>query len=286
MTAVRSVQIPASDGYPLAASLHEPDAAPRAALIISSGAAMPQRVFSRFAAFCTGYGLASVTYDYRGIAGSAPPSLAGFPARMRDWALLDLTGVIAWARERFAGLPLLYAGHSFGGHALGLNEHNNAFRCALLVASMSGYWRNFAGLEGARTFFLMNVLAPPVLGLFGYMPGSLGLGQNMSAGVFREWARWCRMKNYFFDDPTLPETRNFATFNGAIRVAAMEDDPWTTPAAVHSLFSRFINADVEMVRYDPAALGIGKVGHFGFFRPQFRETLWQENVDWLVSGLD
>ena len=35
-----------------------------------------------------------VTYDYRGIGGSAPSRLRGFEARMRDWAFLDMTAVV------------------------------------------------------------------------------------------------------------------------------------------------------------------------------------------------
>lgn len=286
MNDCRRVTISAGDGYTLSASVFEPAGEPLAVLILSAGTAVPQRVFARFASYCAGRGLLTITYDYRGIGASAPAHLRDFPARMRDWALLDLAAVLDWARTQHAGPPLLYAGHSFGGHAFGLIESNTAFKRALFIATMSGYWRDFAPGEGMRVYLLMNLLAPPILHTVGYLPGRLGLGESMSAGIFREWAGWCRKKNYFFDDPTFPETRNFAGFTGQIRSLAMEDDPWTTPAAVTGLVSRYSSADVSYVRYHPHALHADRIGHFGFFRPQFRETLWRENIDWLVCGLD
>ena len=31
----------------------------------------------------------------------------------------------------------------------------------------------------------------------------------------------------------------------------------------------------------PRDLGVGAIGHFGFFRGKFKRLLWQETVDWL-----
>jgi predicted alpha/beta hydrolase len=33
----------------------------------------------------------------------------------------------------------------------------------------------------------------------------------------------------------------------------------------------------------PAEAGVQKIGHFGFFRPDLRDTLWQAAADWLFG---
>jgi len=33
----------------------------------------------------------------------------------------------------------------------------------------------------------------------------------------------------------------------------------------------------------PRELGAERIGHFGFFREQFRDTLWRDAADWLES---
>lgn len=280
----RSLTIPAMDGYRLAATLFGPDAPPRAALLIAGGTAIKQRIFSRFATYCSERGIAALTFDYRGVGGSAPATLRGFPARMRDWALLDLPAVAGWLTQTYSDLPLYYAGHSFGGHALGLYPENMRFERSLLIATLSGYWRDFAGVEGYRTYCLMNIFAPAVISVAGYMPGSFGLGESLAAPTFREWANWCRLPNYFFDDPTLPETKHFGAYTGAIRSISFEDDPWTTHRSVQSLLRRYSNAQIEYLRYAPCELGLPNVGHVGFFRPHHRDRLWRESVDWLLSA--
>jgi len=38
-----------------------------------------------------------------------------------------------------------------------------------------------------------------------------------------------------------------------------------------------------MIRLAPADIGVNRIGHFGFFRPEFVDTLWQQ---WLLPELD
>jgi predicted alpha/beta hydrolase len=36
------------------------------------------------------------------------------------------------------------------------------------------------------------------------------------------------------------------------------------------------------VAVDPASHGGGKIGHFGFFRERFRNSLWRDAAEWLA----
>ena len=126
---IDDITFPATDGYPLGATLFLPRGAKRHAVLINSATATPRKIYSGFAGYLARRGCAVLTYDYRGTGDSRQKamtgynqlkSLVGFKATMSDWAAQDVTAAVAWMRERYKTLPLNYVGHSFGGQALGL----------------------------------------------------------------------------------------------------------------------------------------------------------------------
>lgn len=272
----------ALDGYPLAATLFEPDA-PKAALVIGSATAVKRGFYAGFAGYLAERGIAVLTFDYRGIGGSRPKTLRGFHAPMREWGLTDLPAAIDFMRARHPGLPLLLVGHSFGAQALALTDRNVHVARALMVAAMTGYWRNFAGLEGYRVLALTGGPGRLAAWLNGYIPGWMGIGEDLARSTFEEWMRWCRDPDYFFGDPTLPQTARAADFAGGILVMNAADDPWTTRASTRALVDRFTNAKSTVRFLTPREAGAAKLGHFGFFRSARRETLWPRAADWLLE---
>jgi predicted alpha/beta hydrolase len=46
------------------------------------------------------------------------------------------------------------------------------------------------------------------------------------------------------------------------------------------LHARYGSTTKERRHLAPRDLGVPRIGHFGFFRPE-AETLWRETVDWL-----
>jgi predicted alpha/beta hydrolase len=276
------ITLPARDGYPLAATIYVPQA-PRAAVVVNSAAATPRKIYRGLAEYLAERGLAVLTYDYRGSGGSKPATLVGFPGRMRDWATQDVAAAIDYARGAWPGLPLTFIGHSFGGQALGLVANNTDIARALLVASQAGTWRLIASPEKYRVWLLMAVLGPLIARAFGYMPGRVGLGEDLPRDVFVEWAGWVGNARYLFDDATLPELANFPRYRGALRAIGLDDDDWATAPAIDLLVSGFAGAQVERVQIAPRDVGVEKIGHFGFFRPAFRDTLWRDAADWLAQ---
>jgi predicted alpha/beta hydrolase len=45
-----------------------------------------------------------------------------------------------------------------------------------------------------------------------------------------------------------------------------------------------IRPDIHSIA--PAEAGVSKIGHFGFFRPDHRDTLWREAAEWLQQTPD
>jgi predicted alpha/beta hydrolase len=278
--APNDITIAARDGFSLAASVFAP-ANPKAVVLINSAAAVPRRFYGGFAAYLAGQGFAVLTYDYRGIGGSRPASLRGFPGRMRDWATLDVAGALDHAAKTWPSLPLAYVGHSFGGQALGLIPNNTAVSRAWIVATQAGTWRLIESPERYRVLLMMTVIGPPVARVMGYLPGKIGLGADLPKDVFLEWSRWVASPRYFFDDATLGELGNFSNYRHPLRAVGIDDDPWATPPAIDLLVAAFTGAPVERVQIAPADVGATRIGHFGFFRAEHRDTLWHDAAEWL-----
>jgi predicted alpha/beta hydrolase len=282
--------LPAIDGYPIAATLFLPRGAKRHAVLINAATATPRKIYRGFAGYLAHRGCAVLTYDYRGIGGSRqnavegykrPKSLAGFKASMADWAALDVTAAINWMRERYRDLPLSYVGHSFGGQALGLLSNNAEISRALLVASQAAYWKLMASPERYRVAALMTLIGVPLAHLLGYAPGRLGIGEDLPKDAFLQWTRWVMSPRYLFDDKDLAASKNFPNFTGALRALCFTDDPWATRPAVELLCKGFGGTSPEVLSVAPAEIGVTKIGHFGFFRPEHRETLWRGAAEWL-----
>lgn len=280
---IEDTTIAAGDGYKLAATVFAPLAAPRAAALISSATAVPRKIYRGFASYLAERGLVALTYDYRGVGGSRPQTLKGFPVRMREWATLDVAAAVAHMRRAWPDLPLLYVGHSFGGQALGLIANNGEVSRAYFVSAQAAYWRQMPAPESYRVYLMMNVLGRAAAHAVGYVPGWTGIGEDLPKGVFLDWANWVMMPRYFFDDPTLAALANFPRYRGALRAVGMADDLWATPEMIDLLASGYTGTVAERATVVPRDIGADAIGHFGFFRAPHRDTLWRDAADWLMQ---
>jgi predicted alpha/beta hydrolase len=287
------ITVPAADGYPLAATLFLPRGAKRHAVLINSANATPRKIYKGFAGYLAKRGCAVLTYDYRGTGDSRqksltgynqPKSLVGFKASMSDWAAQDVTSAVSWMRERYKALPFAYVGHSFGGQALGLLPNNAEISRALLIAAQAGYWKLMAAPERYRVYAMLNFVGAPLTRALGYMPGWAGLGEDLPKDVFLQWVGWVMNPRYLLGDPTLTALRNFPKYKGALRALCLSDDPWATRPAVELLCSGFTAIKPDIITVTPADSSVAKIGHFGFFRPEHRDTLWRGAAEWIQAA--
>src|SRR3954465_11110444 len=289
---IDEITFPATDGYPLAGTLFLPRGTKRHAVLINSATAVPRKIYRGFASSLAHRGCAVLTYDYRGIGDSRQPamvgynqpkSLVGFKATMSEWATRDAPAAVAWMRQRYKTLPLAYVGHSFGGQALGLLANNTEVSRALLIAAQAGYWGLMAPPERYRVYAMLNFVGAPLTRLMGYTPGWSGLGLDLPKGVFLQWVGWVMSERYLFDDPKLKAVENFPHYTGALRALCISDDPWATRPAVELLCSGFTSIEPDIVTVTPADARAAKIGHFGFFKPEHRETLWRGAAEWIQA---
>lgn len=270
--------IPARDGFELAATVFHQDAMSRRVVIVSSATAVPRRFYRHFAAALAGAGYTAVTYDYRGIGGSRPRSLRGFDARTRDWGLLDMAGVVDWARRALSADRVFMVGHSVGGQVAGLLENADAIDGMITLSAQSGYWRLQGGEQKYLVGFHVYVTFPVLTALVGYMPWSwFASAEDLPKRAAREWSGWCRNPLYLLGDDTLPLHR-YAEFTAPVLAYSFGDDKWGTPRAVDAMMSAYPN--VKRRHVEAGQYGLDVIGHFGYFRPEAAE-LWAEGIEWL-----
>lgn len=275
--------IGAVDGLELGATLFHPTRAARGTVIVNGATGVPASYYSSFAEHLAASGLRVVTYDYRGVGASRPDSLRGFSATMSDWAELDARSVLGHVRERFGDSPLFWLGHSFGGQALGLIDDAREVTGAVLVGSQLGDLSFWPLPDRLKLSVLLGGLLPAVTRGFGYLPGAIGVGEDLPKGVAEEWARWCLTRGYFLEAHPVAR-RRFARFDKPTLLFSMSDDDFAPEPAVAQLMALLSSAPLEHRRVIPSELGVEAIGHFGFFRPRFTDTLWRE-VRWFFDDL-
>lgn len=273
--------INALDGYPIAARSFE-SATATERLVVAGATGVPQGFYRAFAAHAVARGYDVITFDYRGVGDSAPPTLRGFRMDYRDWARLDLAAVLL---EASGDLPVRLIAHSFGGQTLGLLPDPSIVTSMHAFGTGSG-WRGWMPWsEQVRVAFLWNALGPTVVRTKGYLAWKrFGLGEDLPIDVYRQWKRWCRYPGYWFDDPDIGQEmqEHFARVTVPITAINAIDDRWGTPPARDAFFDHYVNVDVVRRDLHPADLGKPSIGHMGYFR-RGSEPLWDELLDELSS---
>jgi predicted alpha/beta hydrolase len=271
--------IRAADGYSLAATRFVDERPPTATIIVAGATGVQQRFYRRFAEFAASDCYEVVTLDYRGIGGSAPPTLRGFEMSYSDWATLDIAAAIdATPRDR----PLFLVGHSYGGVAFGIVP-NIAKIDAVYAFGAGAAWHGWmAPLEALRVLALWHIVGPIATTALGYLPGSFaGLGSDMPLGVYRSWKRWSGFRHFFFDDPRMASVaRDAARVSLPVVAVNATDDAWALPRSRDALMSEYHSIELTSVDVDPRDRGLDSIGHVGYFRPA-SVSLWNDALDWL-----
>ncbi|MEM8962427.1 MAG: alpha/beta fold hydrolase [Acidobacteriota bacterium] len=283
------ITIPAVDGYPLAVTSFPPavvgtgDAKPPIALI--NGATGVKRGYYRaFARHLAGSGMHTLTWDYRGIGDSRPDGpLSAMTATMADWGRLDLTGMLQWIYATYPDHTVVTVGHSVGGQLLGLTDEVARVRAACCVGAQCGYYRLWPWPRRWLLGLFWHLFLPAAVKVAGRYPSRLlGMGEDLPPQVARQWAAWCRNRHFMVDFAGVPLAQTFDLFGGSLLALSFSDDTYAPEKSVATLVEFFTSATHRRHRHlRPADVEARKIGHFGFFRERFRNTLWRKARRWL-----
>jgi predicted alpha/beta hydrolase len=281
---VEPLTIAARDGYPLAATLFAAPDATSPVVLVGCATGVPRVFYARFARFLASRGLSALTVDYRGVGGSAPPRLRGFRATMADWGRLDLAGAVDWMEANRPASRRLFVGHSVAGQLLGLLPDADRLAAAWLVGSQHGYVRHWEARHRALLMAFWCAV-PAVVGTLGYLPAwLLGGGEDLPAGVAREWAAWAMHPDYLVG--LHPEARDgYGRLTMPVTLVGIEDDFYAPRRSIDK-FACFFGRSPSRRVVRPSDVGVRALGHFGWFRERFADPLWADAARWLRARAD
>lgn len=265
-------------GQRLASHWYPPPGNMLGAALIVPAMGVEQRFYNAFASWLAERGYLVVTFDYQGMGQSRRGPLREVKANVVDWGRQDCSAMLAAVAEAAGDKPLYWIGHSLGGQILPFVEGRGRIARAFSIASGSGYWRdNSAGLRG-RAWLLWHCIAPLTTPLLGYFPGRrLGIVGDLPRGVIEQWRRWCLHPQYALGEGEQMRIRYWAVHTPIVALS-FTDDEMMSQRSTEALLGFYRGAPQVHRRIAPEQLGVGRIGHFGFFRPQFADTLWERHL--------
>ena len=286
-----AVAFTAADGYRLHGTLwrHPAAATPaRPVVLINPATSVRARYYSRFAAWLHARGFDVLSYDYRGIGASRPPSLRGLDAGWLDWGQLDFEAALQYVDSALPGQPVQVVAHSVGGFLVGLAPSSHRVGRVFSMGAQYAYWRDYMPERRAALLLKWHVFMPALSALLGYFPGQwLGWLEDTPRGVVRDWTARCpRFEDAWRLDEAERATllERFAAVRGATLALSLSDDEFGTVPAIQRLLRYYRNSAVTHVHLSPQAVGERTIGHFAFFHSRFERTLWPLALEWLRNG--
>ncbi len=262
----------------IAARFYAPPGAPKAAVVIGGAMGVKQDYYAAFAQWLASQGYLVASFDYRGMGDSKHRHLRGFHADLFSWTD-DFDTVIAATTERAGEVPLYLIGHSLGAQLPGLLKHRDRIDGLVSVAAGSGYWRDNAPQLKRIVLYFWHVLVPVATALCGYFPGRrIGKVGNLPRGVILQWRRWCLHPRYHVGAEGAPVREKFEAARFPLVALSITDDELMTERGTRVLVDCYANAPRRIERIAPADVQARRIGHFGFFRDQFRSSLWARTV--------
>lgn len=261
-------------GQPLQSHWHHPEGEPTGLVVIAPAIGITQSYYQALAAWLAKQGLLAVTFDYHGVGESLRGPLRQVRSNVLDWARHDCGAVLEIVRETGPQLPLYWIGHSLGGQIVPFIPGNQRIDKLITVACGCGYWKDNATDTYGKALLLWYGLVPVLTPLFGHFPGKrLNIIGDLPRNVVWQWRQWCLTPRYAAG-VSAEHQALYSAFSRPIRGLAFLDDELISPTNIRTLHASFDQAPVQVKFIDPAAEGLPKVGHLGFFRRQFEASLW------------
>lgn len=282
----KSLTLQTGDGLRLAATLFEPSSETNGdVLVIASALGVPRYFYFKFAGFLASKGYSVITFDYRGIYESRKVARSGSEMTMDEWGKFDIEAALKYALDKLNSKRLLYMGHSCGGQLLGLAPSCTEIDRIAFVACQLGYWRLWPwplSYGVLMTWQTISFMVP----FFDYLPTKkMGISSlNLPSGVAEQWSKWGKTKDYLFNDDLGLDTSLYRKLDKPLLSYHFSDDKLFAPeASVDALLAKYEQATVTRREIEPANIKAKSIGHFGFFKERFRETLWRETLEWFEN---
>jgi predicted alpha/beta hydrolase len=245
-----------------------------------------QDYYAAFASWLAQQGYLTVTFDYRGTGLSRKGTLRGFQTTIMDWIKFDCAAMVEFISALSPDKALHWIGHSLGGQILPFLPNREKISKIINVAAGSGYWRYNSPPLNKRAWWLWNIVVPITVFIFGYFPGKrLGIVGDLPKGVIEQWRLWCLNPDYCVGIEGAETKELFAAVQIPMLSLSFSDDEFMSEQSIESLNNFYNNSPKTIKRIRPDDIGMKKIGHFGFFKIQYKELLWSPYLlTYLVSS--
>ena len=257
--------------------LFAPEGQPRAGVIVVPAMGVAQRYYWPLAEWLSARGFLVATFDFQGIGLSRTRPLKEITVDITEWARVDCARVVEALTDEAGGAPLCWIGHSLGGQILPLVPNRLAVSKIITIATGSGYWRENSPPLRRTAWWLWYIVVPFSLRLFGYFPGKrLRMVGDLPHGVMKQWRRWCLDPEYAVGAEGNGVRALYSAVETPIVSLSFTDDEYMSARNTESIHGLYTGANKQMTRLSPDDLGVERIGHFGFFRQKFADSLWKD----------
>ena len=275
MTSPLHRQLDNGNGHHLSSHWFHPAGEARGVVLIVPAMGVEQRFYAAFAQWLAERGFVTVTFDYVGMGLSRQGPLRDLQVDVIGWGRHDCSAMLDAAAAAAGSLPVFWIGHSLGGQILPFVRGSERIRRAFTIATGSGYWRENTRSLRNRAWLLWYFIAPLVTPLAGYFPGQrLGMVGDLPRGVIEQWRRWCLHPEYAVGAEGEAVREAYSAVRTPITAISFTDDEMMSGRNTESLHGFYRAAPQTAKRITPTQIGVERIGHFGFFRRQFAESLW------------
>ena len=275
MTSPLHRQLDNSNGHRLSSHWFHPAGEARGVVLIVPAMGVEQRFYAAFAQWLAERGFVTVTFDYVGMGLSRQGPLRDLQVDVIGWGRHDCSAMLDAVTAAAGTLPVFWIGHSLGGQILPFVRGSERIRRVFTIATGSGYWRENTRSLRNRAWLLWHLIAPLVTPLAGYFPGQrLGMVGDLPRGVIEQWRRWCLHPEYAVGAEGEAVREAYSAVRTPITAISFTDDEMMSGRNTESLHGFYRAAPQTAKRIAPTQIGVERIGHFGFFRRQFAESLW------------
>jgi predicted alpha/beta hydrolase len=277
------ITIPCADGTLLKGVLLIPEQV-HAVVQFNGGTAVRKEYYLPFLEYICAHGYLCCLWDYRGSGESAPVSLKNCDYRFSDYGVKDMPAVKSYLRNRFSEYPLYVIAHSVGGQQLGFMDETKDIQGLIGFSVSTGYFKTMPWKYRLSCYYFFYLFGPLSIAIKGYVANKrFGYMEDLPKNVVREWGTWCHKPDYFFDTKfagvSVPKG-SFEQYTFPVHLYWATDDPIANSKSV-ATYLRHVRSTKTITTQEvvPEKYQVKAVGHMGFFRRQFKNTIWKEALN-------
>ena len=273
---MKNIVITTADGYQLSALFATPVSKAVRTIVVSAATGIKKEYYINFANYLVQNGFNVLMFDYRGIGGSAPDDLKLLKSPMHEWGTKDMEAALDYLVVERNLKDIIWIGHSAGAQLIGFTRSHRYIKKVISINSVFGYYNDLPSPKKLLVWFLWKFAAPLMIKTRGYgTMRMIGWGEDLPPNMLMQWRSWCLSKTYFRRTiMDLLGTDKFYDIRMPIHTIRISDDDLANDKTVSKMIDFFPNAVHELHEINVKDFTSEKVGHVGFFRKKFENSLW------------